>query len=133
MKLELNEVVFNNADWTAEEHGSLRKNLEKGDQIKFAKLKADKQVTIMVTEKGQDKPNKQIVASKNVSAMIKSAITKGSNSKSVLKALLELNVIKNDKGYFLTLPAGEIGESFTLDQVEKAESIDFVPADLVAF
>lgn len=132
MKFELNEVKFNSTEWNAEELGTLREGLDKGDSIKFAKIKADKQVTILITEKGNDAPNKQVVTSKNVSAMVKSAISKGVKKVAVLKALLSLNVIKNDTGYFLVAPQGEIGESFTLAEIDKAETFEFSAEETIA-
>lgn len=131
MKIALNEVVFTSTEWTATEHGTVRSNLDKTDTFKLAKLKADKLATLMITEKGHKAPNKQIVASKNVSALIKQAAAKGASNTSILRALLDLNVISNDKGFFITLPMGEVGESFNLAQVEKVESA-FSPEDLVA-
>lgn len=125
MKLELNEVKFNSTAWEAEELGTLRAGLEKTDKIKLAKIKDDKQVVIMITEKGHEAPNKQIVCSKPISKMVKKAVSEGVDKLSILKSLIGLNVIKNDTGTFLVLPAGEIGESFSLDQVTKAEEFDF--------
>lgn len=132
MKMELNAVVFNSTSWDVEELGTLRTSLEKGDAVKFGKMKADKRVVVLITEKGQEAPNKQVVASAPVSAMIKNAIKNGADKKAVLKAALALNVIKNDKGFFLVAPAGEIGESFTLDAIDSVSAVELVPADLVA-
>lgn len=119
MKLALNEVKFNGT-WEVEELGTLRSALDKGDKIKLAKIKDGKRVVVMITEKGQEAPNKSVVASAPLSSMIKKALLAGTKQVSILKALLDLNVIKNDQGHFLVAPAGEIGESFTLEEVTKA-------------
>lgn len=119
MKLALNEVKFNGT-WEVEELGNLRSSLEKGDKIKLAKIKEGKRVVVMITEKGSDAPNKSIVASGPLSGIIKKAVESGTKQVSILKALLDLNIIKNDQGHFLVMPAGEIGESFTLEEVTKA-------------
>ena len=131
MKFELNEVKFSGTDWTAEELGTLREGLQKGDQLKFAKMKADKQVTVLITEKGEKAPNKQVVCSKVISAALKAAVAKGVEHKKLLKSLLSLRVIKNDTGAFIVAPVGQIGESFTFEEVEKAEAVDY--QELVAF
>ena len=120
MKLALNEVVFSGQAWEAEELGTFRSSLEKTDKIKFAKFKDDKRVVIMITEKGQEAPNKQVVLSGPLSNMVKKAAATGTAKLSLLKTCLGLNVIKNDRGYYLVLPAGEIGESFSLEEVTKA-------------
>jgi hypothetical protein len=131
MKLELNEVKFNSAAWDVEELGTLRASLVKGDKLKLAKIKPGKRVVVLITEKGEDAPNKQVVCSEPVSATLKAAIAKNVDKKQLLKALLSLEVIKNDNGHFLVAPVGEMGESFTFEEIEKEKVTNY--DELVAF
>ena len=119
MKYELNEVKFSTEGWSAEELGTLKAGMVKGDKLRFAKFKPNKSATILVTEKGKDAPNKQIVLSKALSVNVKSAIANGLSAIKALKMCLTLQVIKNDTGYFLISPQGAIGEDFLFEEVEK--------------
>lgn len=125
MKLAVNEVKFSSDAWDVKELGTLLKSLEAGDKIKLAKIKPNKRAVILITEKGQEAPNKQVVCSAPVTEMVKHAINKGVDKKQLLKGLLALEIIENDKGAFLVAPTGEIGESFTFEEVKKAEAINY--------
>lgn len=132
MKLGLSVVASQGNTWDeVEELGTLVSLFQKGDSVSFSdkNLESDKLVTLFITEKSGGAP-KMLPCSKRLSVSVRKALKGGMPRKSIIKALTGLNVIKNDKGYFL-VPNGKVAESFTFDELKNEEEVSF--EDLMAY
>lgn len=132
MKLALSVVQSQGTgSWAdVEEIGTLKSQLSKGDVIRLSNknLAGTARVTLFITEKGSEAP-KMLSCSTYLSNSVRGALKKGIEQKKLLAALINLNIIKNDEGYFL-IPSGQQGEGFTLDDL-KTETSTF--EELVAY
>lgn len=126
MKLGLSVVASQGGSWDeVEELGKLSKSLVKGDKLSFSAKNlenVEKLVTLFITEKDGEAP-KMLPCSKRLSAMVRKAIKGGMPQKKIMAALINLNIIKNDKGFFLA-PAGSLAEGFSIDEL-KDEEVSF--------
>lgn len=125
MKLPLSVVnSTGTSSWEdVEELGTLKSGMEKDDKLFFSKknLEGDSRVTVFVKSNETDPPN-MIACSERLSKMIRKAFAAGAKQVEVMKNLINLKVIKNENGIFLT-PEGTAGETFSLTDLAKGETI----------
>jgi len=132
MKLELAVVRSTGSSWAnVEEQGALIESLEVGDEVSFSNknLHSDKRVTVFIYEKGVELP-KMVSCSTSLSDIIRKGIEQGVSKKTILRGLLDLRVVKNDKGYFIS-PNGTQAERFSLSVLKKEAPVSF--EELIAF
>ena len=91
-------------------------------------LEGDSRVALFITEVEGEAP-KMISCSDRLSKNVRKALAGGAKRRQVLKALLPLRVINNEKGYFI-VPEGQQGESFSIVELAKGEVVAL--EDLIA-
>jgi len=126
MKIKLAVVSSSGSNWTeVEEEGTLIDSLEVGDELSFSNknLESDKRVTLFIYEKGEEAP-KMIACSTHLSTTVRSAIAQGVKKSQIIRNLLDLRVVKNDKGYFI-VPTGNQAERFTLSVLKKQQPVSW--------
>lgn len=127
MKLKLNYVESSGGSWEGiKEHGTLLSNLQKTDRISFSSKNLEneaKRVTLMIYTKAKDEPM-MLPCSERLSRTVRKAL-KSQTKATVMRALLNLNVIENEDGQFFLIPAGTASESFTVGDLEDAEEVTF--------
>lgn len=128
MKLNLDNTVFQSAEWTAEPQGTLVSNMEVGDRVEFNPnnlARVDKNIQLRIYEAGKPSP-KKLGVSKALTAVIRKALDAGKSKTEVLKRLIWFPIIKNETGYFLTLGNSRDAEGldFTTEVVKEPSNFE---------
>ena len=133
MKLKLSVVKSTGTgSWDeVTEHGTLKSLLEKGDKLFLSNknLEGESRVVLFV-QKGDAAPT-MLPCSERLSKTIRKGLASGVERKSIVKALLALNVIENKDGNHFLVPEGKQGEVFTFEEVTKGAAVSL--EDLIAY
>lgn len=130
MKLKLSAVTSSgNGSWEkVEELGTLKSQLANTDDLFLSakNLESDSRVVVFIKE-DEDTPPKMVVCSTRLSKIVRKAIESGVKFFDLMKALVNLNMIKNDQGYFL-VPEGKQGEVANAGDLMKSafETLDIL-------
>ena len=126
MKLALQKVTTSGGSWAdVEERGTLRESMDKKDFLFFSRknLESDKRVALLIrTAKDPEGAPLMLSLSEQLSRTVRKAFAQKVKVAQILRALIDLRVIENDKGLFL-IPDAVASEGSTFEDLVKAEAV----------
>ena len=121
--------------------GTLKSIIGKGGTLKFSDKNFNStritekgtRVKVVVVAKKKDGTSALIPCSNTVSEHLRAAREKGAKKVQMLGWLAGLSIVENEEGLnFISMPAGEESEGFSIDSLEVVETSEFLPEETIA-